>query len=1720
MVFSEIMYNPAGENQTLDLEFVELHNQMSVDMDVSRWSVAGGIELQFPDPTIVPGGGYLVLARDPQALSQASGYQQALGPYDGHLANEGELIELRDQNGRLMDQVEYSEGGIWPVAPDGSGTSLAKPTANLDSSRADNWVSSIVRGGTPGRGNFPATEQPVAQLAINELASGITDPFWIELINYGNTPLDVTGYRVETSAGDSAVVAGGTIAAGVVRVLDARELGFGADTGQRVYVVSPDGALVIDAARVEEAPQARWPDGTGSFWHVEQGTPGQANVVPAHDEVVINEIFYHGPETASSQGVPATIQDTALLPWSAVWRFSRHFNFGAGDLPLDLDSQWSTVSHVPDAVDWFAGPGPLGYSERRPPESISTALARPQQVTNFITTYYFETELSVTQQQIDGFDQIVLQHMVDDGAVFYLNGQEIQRFNMPAGIPTSKTLAVSEINTAAIQETVLDIRGQLLAAPATNRLSVEVHQGSVGSADIVWGAQLLGRTVTDPGRPAQPAQEDPQEWIELLNRSDHSVDLGGWRLEDAVQWEMPAGTLLAPGQYLVVARDPAALAQAYPAIASRIVGPFSGQLANTSDRILLRDGKGNPADVVEYYDGGGWPMQADGGGASLELRDPRADNASSSAWAATVQDGDTAWKTYVYEGKAERSSIGPDSQWNELLLGLLDAGEVLLDDIHVVQDPSGRALELIQNGSFQQDTVGQQPATWRIIGNHRHSQVVTDPDDPDNKALRLVATGPTEHMHNHAETTVKNGGEFVRIQNNAVYRISYRAKWVSGSNQLNSRLYFNRLPRTTLLERSGMYGTPGTRNSVYEENLGPTYVGLTHTPAVPQPGEDITVIVQAQDPDGVDTMTLWSSVASGPWSSIPWSRTAGAFTAAGWWDRRRARSCSSMSRAGIGWAPNAISAGRAEFACPGAGRRRASAATNGLHNVRIILTPDDADFLHDEVELMSDDELPATVIYDESEIFYNANVRLSGSERARPFAVRLGFKLTFPSDQLFRGVHSSVIVDRSESTGFGQRELIYYHGMNHAGGLPAEYNDLIQVITPRRAHTGSAMLEITRASDEALDSQFENGSQGQVFEYELTYYPQTTVGGTPEGRKRPQPDGTNGVAIQDIGDDKEDYRWAYLIKDGRAADDYDRLIEFAKAMGQRGDAFEQTIGQFIDVDQWLRAFAFSVITGHGDNYGVDGAQHNLRLYIRPSDQKVLFLPHDFDAFFDATRALVTNTDLRKLIDVPANEHMYYGHVYDMLQTTFNQQYMQHWTDNFGRLLPRQRFDNHLNELVRRSEFLDGQIRRLAPQVEFAVTSGDVTVDGSQTTIAGNGWINVRELRLAGSSVPLAVEWTDATATAWQATIPVALGSNQVTVEAYDFQGKLIGTDSITVTGTVDNPVRDALRISELNFNPHGPTAAELGSLPDLDNEDFEFVEVTNTGNTDVNLWGAALTDGISFVFPDWQLAAGQSAVIVGNPQAFRLRYGDGPQLIGAYEGRLNNAGETLRLQDAHGQAIQEFAFSDQWYADADGGGYSLHAVPPPAQLNVPGSWRPSIHAGGSPGAREPFLLQPGDANRDQVFNQLDLVWVAQAAKYGTGASRVGRRRLEWRRALRPAGHRGGTADRPFLGLWGRSRQPVDDGQQPDQRQDGLDLFEHRVACQLVPTDGLDLSSGAVGRLRCGVGHGLQPPGLSTCGGGFWHLVLVTDRLLFEGHGRERPGLAITSRLRGIVGLAG
>lgn len=1550
VVFNELMYHPAdvaGEQ----LEWIELYNQMAVDIDLSKWSLAGGIDYTFAEGTFLHGGDYLVIASDPAALA-AAGVAGALGPYTGQLSNGGETIELRDRNARLMDEIEYSDGGFWPVAPDGSGASLAKVNHDETSGPWQNWASSGVVGGTPGAENFATPPGPFhVGLNLSEVAPLSAPNFWIELVNTSDAAMPLAGYQVTSSAGLTYAIPAQALAPGGRLVLNEAQLGFQSADGEAIFLVGPGGGEVVDALRIHEAAQARR-DLVSSEWLTPASlTPGDENDFTFVDDIVINEIMYHAAPQLSAPARPGEFgPPTTIMPLDAIWRYDDN-----GDAP---EAGWNQSDPPFDDSAWKSGPG-MFYVET----ATLGGLPKSTPLTHGHTAYYFRTTFNLTDPNAQS---ILLEHVIDDGATFYINGHRFYSFNLdvPDAELNSETPATGSVADAVVSAPQL-IPAEFLVA-GENVLAVEAHQITATSSDIVMGARLLSAELVTPPQPAQPFAESDEEWVELFNRGDETIDLSGWSFVDAFDYEFPVGVTIAPGEYLTVARDPVALAAKFPGAA--IVGGFTGTLSNTDERIALRDSHGNPADEVHYFEDGRWPEYADGGGVSLELRDPWADNSIPESWAISDETSRTEWRTYSYTGTTLQSAVGPDGQWHEFVMGLLDSGEILLDDLQVIENPSTAPRQLIQNGTFSDGTTDK----WRIIGNHDQSEIINDPDDPTNKVLRLVADGETDHMSNHAETTLKFGNSFVQIANNREYQISFRARWVAGSPQLNTRLYFNRLPRTTNIDRPDAAGTPGAPNSRLEANIGPTFSHFIHGPVVPAANAPVTVSAAADDPQGVASMTLWYAVGDGAWTSGPMTLgTDGKY---------RAQIPGQSAGRIVQFYVEAVDNAGATSTFPAAGRDSRAlykvqdnlAATNGLHNLRLIVTPSDTTALHQTVNLMSNAWTGGTVIYDESQVFYDVGIRLKGSEHSRTTPERLGFTVRFNADQRFRGVYEAVSIDRSESTGFGQREMLIHATLNHAGDLPTKYSDLIKVISPQATHTSTAELQLARYGNDFLDTQYENGSDGEIFEYELVYQLNSTNNGTPEGLKVPAPDSVVGTPIRDMGTDDENYRWTFLLKNNRAEDDYSGIMNFAKVFSTSGGRDpETTVDQIIDVDQWLRAYAVSMLSGAGDNYGGDGSQHNVMFYQRPSDGKFLQMPHDVDAFYDANRPLIPSSDLQKLLSTPARNRAYYGHVQDIISTTYNSSYMSHWSTHFGQLLPGQPFASHLSFIVQRSTSILNQVKGRVPEIPFSIT----TADGAQTagptiTIGGNGWVNVREIRVAGSDAPLTLTWTDLDS--WTAAIPVQFGEQTVSLEAYDFRGNLIASDQVIVESTfTDRPLEAFLRISEINYHPADPVPGSP-----FEDANFEFIELVNTGPETLDLSAARFTEGIQFDFNTAAikaLAPGERLIVIQDQAGFENRYGLGLPVAGVFTGRLDNSGERIRLENNVGATILDFTYDDGWHPETDGSGYTLtivDATGPTEAWGTAEGWRPSRGIHGSPGAGDDGIL--GDTNDDGQVNLDDL----------------------------------------------------------------------------------------------------------------------------------------------------
>jgi uncharacterized repeat protein (TIGR03806 family) len=177
-------------------------------------------------------------------------------------------------------------------------------------------------------------------------------------------------------------------------------------------------------------------------------------------------------------------------------------------LIFNYNSAWrynQTTSY--DGINWTA-PGvndaalPVGSGVLAVEDSVNSYVQSRTATTLTIgrRTYYFRTSFNFTGHT----DGIVLtfSNLVDDGAVFYLNGKELRRIYLPQP-PAAITYTNLATNHEATAFETFTVSGPLVETnlvQGNNVLAVEVHQTTDASTDIVFGSALFA-TLADTNPP-------------------------------------------------------------------------------------------------------------------------------------------------------------------------------------------------------------------------------------------------------------------------------------------------------------------------------------------------------------------------------------------------------------------------------------------------------------------------------------------------------------------------------------------------------------------------------------------------------------------------------------------------------------------------------------------------------------------------------------------------------------------------------------------------------------------------------------------------------------------------------------------------------------------------------------------------------------------------------------------------------------------------------------------------------------------------------------------------------------------------------------------------------------------------------------------------------------------------------------------------------------------
>ena len=269
--------------------------------------------------------------------------------------------------------------------------------------------------------------------------------------------------------------------------------------------------------------------------------------------------------------------------------------------------------------------------------------------------------------------------------------------------------------------------------------------------NIVAGARELPSTA----QPADPriliselvyAPASGPDWLELHNPTNDSVDLSGWTI-DGVNATLPGGTVLLPGDFMIVTRNIVDFLEHYPDLPNVLVVEMGGGLSSGGELVELITNDGVTIDSVDYDSSGDWPVGPAGGDVTLSLLDTDLDNALPTSWGVSDAEG------------------GTPGEENDTVIESIELPAIVINELHY--NPAagnGEFVELFNAGDDTVDISG-----WDLDGMFTFPAstllaagdflVVTESladfavDHPGVNALEWTSGG------------LSNGGENVRLDN-------------------------------------------------------------------------------------------------------------------------------------------------------------------------------------------------------------------------------------------------------------------------------------------------------------------------------------------------------------------------------------------------------------------------------------------------------------------------------------------------------------------------------------------------------------------------------------------------------------------------------------------------------------------------------------------------------------------------------------------------------------------------------------------------------------------------------------------------------------------------------------------------------------------------------------------------------------------------------------------
>jgi hypothetical protein len=194
------------------------------------------------------------------------------------------------------------------------------------------------------------------------------------------------------------------------------------------------------------------------------------------------QMFQNLPYTISA--IPA--DGYAFKQWNIKTQFSSTENpitkgstWKYYDSGTNLTTTWTAENF--DDSSWATDSAQFGYGDGDEKTVVSYGADASNK---YITTYFRKT---ITIADTTGLKKVKMSLLCDDGAVIYINGNEVARYNMPTGSINYNTFASSAATENIYVDFAID---PTVFKNGNNTISVEIHQNAVNSSDLSFDMDL------------------------------------------------------------------------------------------------------------------------------------------------------------------------------------------------------------------------------------------------------------------------------------------------------------------------------------------------------------------------------------------------------------------------------------------------------------------------------------------------------------------------------------------------------------------------------------------------------------------------------------------------------------------------------------------------------------------------------------------------------------------------------------------------------------------------------------------------------------------------------------------------------------------------------------------------------------------------------------------------------------------------------------------------------------------------------------------------------------------------------------------------------------------------------------------------------------------------------------------------------------------------------